>query len=329
MFAKGPKISSSYRAAILLLRNMYPGRHLCPCKDVITRTGLRFQIYEPHHEAMNTVIMIYGLTLLGEADPRMTRFANSFRNSGFRVIVPVLPGLKSLDLCLEDLAVIKQLAIYLNRKYKKAIGLIAFSAGGGLALTACTDESMIDIVDPILLFGPYYHLGAFWERVIELVDNQPEKPDELDHWIWMRMALLYRHFPNIDLNQDEKDNFLNLLTNYCWESFQDKIDFNNRVLKDIDIRQFFPSIDPKFMDNLSPRGKINKLKSRVMLIHDQDDYAVPPVNSELIHNELSGRNITYHQKILITRLLSHVTPRTNKDISDIPKILSMIGEMYL
>ena len=83
----------------------------------------------PIYQMMTTVIMIYGLTLLGEEDPRLVRFASSSAKSGLRVIVPILPGLKSMDICMDDLDIISQLASHLYEEYKKPIGLVAFSAG--------------------------------------------------------------------------------------------------------------------------------------------------------------------------------------------------------
>jgi pimeloyl-ACP methyl ester carboxylesterase len=308
---------------------MYPGKIKTPYREVISDTGINYNLYEPERTAIKSVIMIYGLTPLGEKDPRIVRFAQTFAKSGFRVIVPVLPGIISIDLCVEDLLKITKLSVELYEKYKEPLGMVAFSAGGGLALTACTENQLLGLIDPILLFGAYYHLEDFWDRVIRISIDQPQNPDELEHWIWIRLALMYRHFQSLPLDADEKNEFQLLFRNYCWELYSVKEEFYFRVLKDIPIEQYFPVVNEDVMDLLSPRGKLQRLRARVMLIHDQDDFAVPPVNSQHIYQELCQRNILLRQEILITRLLSHVSPRTSRSVLDIPKILSIFGELYI
>ena len=82
-----------FLAARLLAKNLGPPRlGLLPQRHV-TPNDQAYDLYESGRSANRTLVLVYGFTMLGERDHRAVRFAQTLASGGFRVAVPVLPGL--------------------------------------------------------------------------------------------------------------------------------------------------------------------------------------------------------------------------------------------
>ena len=140
-------------AARLLLRNLGRTTLEVPAERRSTPQGYSYDFYEPSRSERGTVLMVYGFTLAGEKEPRLVRFTQGFSASGFRVAVPDLPGMKALTLERSDLDRIVNMIAHLHAEFAGPIGVIGFSAGGGIALAAAANSQVLGFVGPILLFG--------------------------------------------------------------------------------------------------------------------------------------------------------------------------------
>lgn len=326
-------LARGFRAGLLLLRNTRPrpgGQENAQIVESRRSTvqGIEYDLYEPQSPPKKTFIMMAGLTLLGERDPRLVNFARSFAESGFRVAAPALPGLKTFRYEVDDLTAMIDLVTALNSRYGGAIGITAFSAGAGLALTVATDPTLAGIVDPLLLFGPYYSLPELWHTIVDRPSHTPASDDEWNHYIWIQLVLAFRVLDSLDLDQSEKSELIDLLENYCWEpSLERKKLFYEQTLKGQSAIHD-QTLDDQALQELSPCGKLGKLTSRVLILHDSHDPAIPPQHSKRIYDELCLRGIPGAQKLLVTPLLSHVTARAAWRVFDLFPILGIIGEIF-
>ncbi len=329
----GP-LTRVFLAVGLIVRSMTT-RPVGGKKGRITETressdGVHYDLYHPPHPVRKTIITVQGMTLLGERDPRLINFCRGMAESGFRVAAIELPGLKSFRFDPEDLTAIVNLAAALYSNDDRPVGLIGFSVGAGLALTAAAAPSASKLIDPVLLFGPYHSLLDAWTRILNKQTKTPAGDVAWENYIYIRMMMAYRAMDRLDMSETEKNELIEQLNKYCSEPVLDvKKEFFNRVLKNRDIPAPFPAAsDVELLERLSPCGKLTELTARVLILHDQFDDLILPKNSEKIYDELKRRSGSSVQKILVTPLLSHVMARYTWRIFDVWRILDIMGELF-
>jgi pimeloyl-ACP methyl ester carboxylesterase len=245
-------------------------------------------------------------------------------------VAPSLQGLKSFNFDEDDLTALSDLIIALKVQYGGSIGVIGFSAGGGIALTVAADPAVAEMVDPLLLFSPYYFLPDPWALLKTQTLSSPQNKRDWDHFIWSQLALAYRNLDALNLQTTERDELIDLLYSYCSErSLFRKKEFYERVLLWLDIPNIRTTpISSSTLEQFSPCGKLHRIRGRVLILHDPADLLIPPEHSEKIIAELNLRGKPDAQKLLITPLLSHVTPRSTWRVFDLLRILHLIGELF-
>ena len=311
------------RNLILVSPKIHPERRY-------TSQGHPYDLYEPSRPLHSTLLMVYGFTLAGEKEPRLIRFARAFTASGFRVVVPNLPGLKSFDLSKGDLERLIDMIAYLHNEFEGSVGMVGFSVGGGIALTAAVDPSLRGFVDPILLFGPHYSLPDLWFGLWRDKKSFPKTKEAWDDFIWWQLMLAYRQSKVLGFNAAEQLELVELLKTYCSKpSLGYKRKAYERFVQPhglLDTQH--EVVDPDVLECLSPRGKLARLPAQVFLLHDSYDLLIPPSQSQDMLTELQQRGIPYKERLVITPLLSHVSPRAVLNLPDLLAILDMIGELF-
>jgi pimeloyl-ACP methyl ester carboxylesterase len=295
-----------------------------------TQYGHSYEIYGPQKPLRKIVLMVYGFTIAGEKEARLVRFAQSFAAAGFQVIVPILPGIKSINLETGDLDIIKDVMAALQNESDRSIGIVGFSVGGGLALVAATDPVFHGFVDPVILFGPYYSLPELWSDLWRKELLSPITDPEWNDFIWQQMVLAYREHCRLGFSTPELDELENLLQVYCFEkSLARKREAYERLIKPhgvLDPRSVPVDLDE--LEKLSPCGKLGKLPGRVLIIHDPQDPLSPCEQSKEIIAELQNRAYPDRQRLLISGMFSHVSPRGMLNLPDLVVILSIFGELF-
>lgn len=324
-----------FRAAAVLIRNTAAGDKNNPRKRLsaipkTTASGTRYDLYEREKTIGKTVIVVSGLTLQGERDPRLVRFSRALAKTGVSVAAVSLPALKKCRFEEEDVSVIIDLAATLSAAHGRKISIIGFSFGAGLALVAAADPAAKDIIDTLILFGPYFNLSEIFDIVYEYSQIAPADDSQWDTFIWLRLLTAFRFLEKLSLNENEKAGLIDFLGNYCMER---SVDRKREFYKNLSKKLSFDGketlgISTEVMEKMSPENKLRYLKCRVFILHDYYDCLVPPQHSEKIFHELSARDMAKAQKLLITPLLSHVTARYSLKFLDLFRILSMIGEIF-
>lgn len=324
------RLRNSLRAGKLLLRTLVSeprgGKIIA---DQKTLQGTAYDVYEPSGPTLGTHIMVYGLDYAGEKDPRLVRFARAYVDSGLRVAIPKLPGLKSFAFEIGDMERVGDLISTLHRQYGSPIRITTFSAGAGIALAALSEYALDEEVDLLLMFTPYYSLPELWASLSSTKSSAPINEREWDHFLFGQMALAYRIIESLGLTAAEREEFLNLLEKYCVTSLSEKVEFYDRVLSGKEIPEFGDlSPDEETLEQLSPAGKLSSVSTRVLIIHDPEDLVLPPEHSRHIILELSQRRVSRGERLLVTPLISHVSPRVTLRVFDLLVILDMMGELY-
>jgi len=315
---------------IRLLVNNLPSQSLAGQKALNARTpsGIVYDLYDPTQFAVATYILVYGLDLAGEKDARMVRFASACASVGLRAIVPDLAGLKSYCFSLADLQTIADLASYIHLRFNSPIGMIGFSAGGSYALSVAADPEM-DWMDPLLLFSPYYSLDGIPPIRKPEVRGRLVTERDWDHFIWCQLVYAFRHLDGSDFSQAERTELINMLAEYCNLSPGRKLALYKSLFKD---RSPYDITDNIFAgQNLSAfslSGKLGGVKGRVFIIHDPDDYLISPDHSKYILTELQQREPPATQSLLITNLISHVTPQYGFRLAEGMQAIRMLSNLF-
>ncbi len=325
------RCTRSLRAGLLLLRCVGPrsGDGLAASRR-LTKEETAYDLYEPAGTPRKTFILVYGMTLAGEKDARLTKVAQAFVKSGFRVAIPSLPGLKSLALEQGDLAAIGDLVTELHGQDGGKIGVGAFSAGAGMALTVAAQPAVAEMIDPLLLFGPYYRLSDLWARWPTQGKPASDRNKDWDCFIWTQMVSAFRNLASLDLEAGERQELVDLLRDYCTEpSLKRKRQFYQRVLRGRRLRGLAdPPPDEHTLERLSPCGRMDGVRGRVLILHDPADYLIPVWHSEQIMAELRQRGMSDAQRLVATPLLSHVGLNLTWRILDVFRIVKLVGEIF-
>lgn len=275
------------------------------------------------------LVVVQGMSLAGERDPRLVRLARSFAAAGFSVAAPALPGLKSCREDVRDLSSVQEAVAALRAACGGPVGVVAFSFGAGVALTAVADGSMRGTADPILLMGPYHSLEDLWRSWPDR-ESEPRTDAEWDDFIYIRMALAWRMRDDLPLSPSERERLGEILLGYCdAPAVETKRGFYREVLRRPEIRSGLRRApDPETLRALSPCGKLSRLRSRVMIVHDLHDGTIPCSHSEKIFAELKARRPVGEQRLLVTPILSHVEARSLWRIDHAIRIADMFGEFW-
>ena len=325
------RVRQDIQACLLLLNNLNSSNGVgqSPLAGE-TPAGSQFDQYEARNAAQGTFILIYGLDLAGEKDPRLVKFGRACAAVGLRAVVPSLSGLKSYQLDANDLEILVDLILYLNQQYTQPIGMIGFSSGGSYALLASADVRVTGIVDPLVLFSPYYTLEDL--RAVQITQplDQPQSERDWEHYIWSKLALAYRNLERVNLSAVERAELTAFLANYCVETMPHKLEVYHRLLENLTIPgvEEIP-VDHETLDRFSPCGKIGGIESRVVLFYDPTDYLIPAEHAYHIIDELQQNQKPGRQRMLITPLISHVSPRYRWRLKEIFLAIDMLGEIFV
>lgn len=300
-----------------------------------TARGTDYDWYEPAGASAKTFILVSGLTMRGHRDPRLVNFARAMALSGVRAAAVASPGLMSGRFEERDVDAISDLARELAAESGGPVGVVAFSAGAGLALAAAARPELIGRLDPLILFGAYYSLPALLTEMGRQMRGTPSGPTAEDDYIWLLMWSAYADLDNMSFSEQERRELIQILRDYCTgPTPEEKREFFNRVLQDR-LPQIQKAADerhraqsPEALDRLSPEGKLEKITARVFLLHDLHDSLIPPEHARQILAELTRQSAPSTHQLLVTPLLSHVNARAALRVGDLFRMLRIMGEIF-
>jgi pimeloyl-ACP methyl ester carboxylesterase len=289
--------------------------------------GAQLELYKPNKQVRKSVLLISGVSILGEEEPRLIRLARSLNATGVRVAVVVLPGLKSLRFEKNDLDTARDCLRYVLKQYGHPANMVAFSAGGSIALTLSTEPEFAAHLKLVALFSPIYDPHETL-KIVETIARTPiTDPENADNEIWIHMVNAYRNAETLGFTQVEKSSIKLMLQRYMLGfSTAEKIAFHQNIIARRPMNGYTQLDENAALSAVSPVGKLKDSTARVIIIHDAHDFVVPVMHMQALEHELNQRRPP-DNRILITPALSHVNLRP-KYILDILQMIDMIGELY-
>ena len=279
---------------------------------VVTPAGSVYDLYEPTSEVRRTLV----------------QFARTFAASGFRVATVRLPALAACDIAASDVPVLCDAVGHLTDAHGGRVGVIGFSFGSGVALTAAADAAIRDRVDPLLVFGAPHQLAEVWDNLLAFGACPPASDGPWDDFCYVQLIWALRR-PDL-VSAAVHARARELLEGYCAEKdIQVKRSFCERELLPLDLASHTRAAPrPAGMRELSPAGRLAEVTARVLLVHDSADRIIPPAHSERSFAELARRGDPDRQRLLISPVVSHVTPGDLWRLGDLRRLLGMFGELF-
>lgn len=319
-----------WRAVRLLFRAMRPRRNKLTLPEIHqTAQGFEYHLYYPSGKPIRTVVLIYGMTIEGENDTRLIKFARACASAGLRVVVPHLPGLRDFRIAPEDLERLQAILTPLALDSPEKIGLIGFSTGGSYALLLAALPALQDKIGPILLFSPIYAAREVFESLHTQPVPAPKNPKEWDQFYWGQFVIAFRNRKPMELPEEVSEALAILLAD--WEAYELEVKrlFHKNHLAQLDLAGR-PNLlnEGAALDQLSARGHLQPVKSPVLILHDSSDLVVSPEHSRQMYLELTQRGPEFRQEALITPWLAHIALQKTGNLSELVKIVSFIAELF-
>ena len=331
---KHPTVSNGIerisRGMRVIFRSMRPLKHDVIAPEIHqTPEGYEYHVYYPHGKALRTVVLIYGMSIEGEYDGRLLKFARSCVAAGLKVVIPHLPGLMELCVNTGDMLRLESILNVLKSEANGKIGLIGFSTGGSYALLLAANPDLRDSIDPIVLFSPIYDARAVAERLHAPADPMPQTPKDWDEYLWAQFVITYRNRLLLQLSKDVVHTLHIMLLDYDRYELEAKRAFYDKHIVPLHLVGRKDLVNEgTALDMLSARGKLALVKSAVFILHDASDRIVPPDHSHRMHAELALRGAGYRQDILVTPWLSHVVMQKTGSLSEMLKFVSLVSELF-
>jgi hypothetical protein len=154
-------------------------------------------------------------------------------------------------------------------------------------------------------------------------EPEPRGRGEWDERIYRRLVLLQGYGCNTLLPLEAQQEMKLLMHRYCSEaSLEEKKKFYHRYLQGLDMTEMIKRIsEPGILRALSPEGNLSGLICPVTLIHQQVDPVIPRVHAERLYSELKHLPNPEGSRLIMTSLLSHVSPASIFHIRDAIRLL--------
>ena len=255
-------------------------------------------LYSPGGGARAAMVLVPGLTPDGRDDRRIVAFASTLARARFEVIVPDLPGMRSLRVSARDAELIADAARYLDeRGAGRPLGVAAVSFAVGPAVLALEEAAAAGRIDFFLGIGGYYDLAA----LITYVTTGFYRQDDGEPWRY-RQPKAYGKWVFVQTNADR-------LTDPADRTRLSEMAGRKLANADADVSDLAMALGPEgrsvyalvtngdpdrvpaLIDGLPPgvreeierldlrRLDLSRLETEFLLIHDEDDRTVPATQS--------------------------------------------------
>lgn len=267
-------------------------------------------IYRPRRQSHGVWIAVHGLTICGGREPRLIAFARALADAGLTCVVPTLPDLASCRWDEKDLDALGDVVREAVRGYGRTVGLLGFSFGGSYALRVAARAEHGGEVCGVFAFGAYHRLAPVLAANLGMAAGATGSDADLDKVLYAKLALVLGGHVAAPFTAAQIGEMRSLAARYCTGAgAAEKRDLHERLLRIIapgDHTIRMPS--PELLELLSPAGHLAGLACPVTLIHDVRDPDIPPAHATELFAELSSGAAGGRHRLLLTPLLSHLSP---------------------
>jgi pimeloyl-ACP methyl ester carboxylesterase len=323
-----------YHEAALVLEDLAAGSGPSRLKTTTPqprRTAVAYQVegrhyrgdrYTPGEAPLAGIVLIPGAQPDGRDDPRLVDFAMTLARIRFTVLVPDLPGLRSLQIGAGDIQGVRdafvQLAAGAPDATRLPTGFGAFSYAAGPTILAAMGPQIRDRVDFVLAVGGYHDLErviTFFTTGYHQVDGawRHLAPNAYGQWVFV--------YSNLDRLADpaDRETFRRITRRRLADTKAPIGDLvrtlgpEGRALHDL-LDNADPARTPALIarlpaairadiDALNLANKdLGALKARLILVHGRDDNVIPFTESLALAARLPAQQVD----LFVVDALAHV-----------------------
>ena len=247
------------------------------------------------------IILVMGVRTLDEDRPLLLGLADTLARLGYLTIWPRSRAIEAREIWLEEPEVFVETVRYLLQRpdiQHERISMVGFSIGASIALVAAADPRIASNVRGLVFFGGYYSLLNYLTALAtrEAVVDTRRVP-----WIAHEWAV-------------------ELAEHALQQQGLSLADFR----QDADPVQLPPAVAER-LRRASPDAHLHNLHTKVFILHDTSDAAVPWVESQKLKQALEPHLVgAYH----IASLFEHVQPRRQMAPTIIIEVLVLSAFLY-
>lgn len=322
-----PGLAADLRAARLFAKMLKPN-HTQPLARRLSCGEAEYDLYD-YPAARQTILLVYGLALAGEADPRLVHLARSLVASGVRVIVPILAGLKEYRFSPRDLETLLTVAGCARANNLSPLAVMAVSAGGSLSLLAAATPAGSELFGALVLLSPLYNLETVWHAFHRPQTPPPAGTQAWDDYVWTQCVIAYRNREWLALPSETLARLEQVLRRYSVDlPTPEKVAFYTECLQPLELPGWAGLLhEGAALEQLSPRGKLAGLSQRVALLYSRTDALSPAEEMHSLYTELAQR----HQGqtwLLQTPLLAHANLGSLAHLGDAFSLIHLLGKLF-
>ena len=284
--------------------------------------GARYDLYLPQGALRGAVVAVHGGDRHGWRNAKLARLCRALARSSVACAAPQLTGLARGAFAPGDLDELASVAQALESETGQRPGLIGFSLGGGYALTFAARIEQAVAPRFVVAVGAFHDLGALLDWHLSRKDLAPKTAAEWDDFIYLRLALAYWFRAALQVKPELEAQLVSQLERYCdVASDAEKRRFYEQHLRALDALPVAArEVDRQALAALSPTGRLTNVRCPVTLIHDRFDTLVPLSEAERLLHELEQAPDAARHKLVVTGVLSHVTPTRALDLAGLARL---------
>jgi len=330
-------IAAGYkRNAKAIPRNIFVSEvtYRCGSRDVVA------DLYRPSGRGRHSgLILAHGAIKDGKDDQALRLAGRSLARAGYIVLVPQLDNLRKFRLHQDDIEVLVVGFQYLVRQgfSNGKIAMLGVCLSAPLALLAATRPGVSRDLAVVSSWGGFYNINDWLQAVIT------------EHYIndggfasWEPRLVLQEEAPKwlIELLPNTSDRVCieEMLRGNSTDSVESSLSPSGRAMYELltcrepeRVRDLWARLDPEIrqtLDDLSPHTKIDKLKTKIAIIHTFTDDVIPWVESCKLADAIED---VYKIYFRVFKQFYHVSIEDllKARISNLHNVISEVVHLYL
>jgi dienelactone hydrolase len=330
-------LAASYkRNAKIIPRSIFVSEitYGCGSQDVVA------DLYRPNGRGGHSgLILTHGAIKNGKNDQALRFAGQSLARAGYVVLVPQLDNLCKLRLHQDDIdALVATFQYLITQEFSNGkIGMLGVCISTPLVLLAATEPSVSRDLAIVSSWGGFYDINDWLQAVLmrHYINNGELIP-------WQPRPLLIEETPKwlIELlpNDSDRAYLEKMLVDGFTESAKDNLSTSGRALYELltnrepeRVADLWAKLDPKIhqtLNSMSPHTKMDKLKTKIAIIHTLSDDVIPWVESYKLADAIDDSCKVYFR---VFEQFYHVSIEDllKARISNLHKIISEAIHLYL
>lgn len=296
---------------------------------LISPSGVRYDVdvIEPPKKVHGVIMLVHGMTVLGNRDERLIVLGHALAQAGFRVIAPDFPCIRTLTISEQQIHRIGEAMEAVLHHPELAprgrLSLLAPSFSGALSLSAASLPHLAGQVDAVCAIGAFSHVESVIEYLMKDAHADPYgryivlkkllAATDLAGETFLLDALDAAIQENINASRRERgasptDQLGQPALSVVMERFApEQRQLAQRLFDDAAFRialleQASPVLAPEFQA-LNVANRLDTLKARVFLLHGSHDRVIPRHQSERLNAQMAERRKS--ASLVVSSLISH------------------------